>query len=985
MVFRLTRLKMLLMVDLLILIIVIPGYFYADSQIPKPAEFELTDLALDSDWVQIGEPVQISVKVINIGKSSGNLSVTLTIDDLPIKTTIVQLSGGENTTVTFSATETIEGDHKVTIGSLTRSLRVTADVPTKEAELQLSNLVTNRKEAEVGEPITVSISATNIGDANGEFSLELFVNNQERATRTIQLDGGQTSHVQFEIVENVEAEYVVKIGTLSTSFIITSEAQPVKPAEFQVTDLTVNPSSVLSDEVVAVSVMVTNIGEATGDYTVTLRIDGVTRGTRAVSLAGQATEVVEFEITESNSGTHNVEVGNMFESFIVESLASASPDTKLSRMIVNPYEVWNGETVNIRAKADNLVNEPGSLRVRLLIGGVVEATKTFSLEAGATDVPIEFLVTAGSGPTDIGTKGYRVELLNMGNQSNSLIGFFQVASDGFHTLAINRAGGGTTPMIFTLNGVTYETPYYEFLPVGEYSIATDEIVDLGTGIVEFSHWGDGLESASRTFTFDKYESMLAHYNIISGYASCPSLYTWNGTDYSYITEVSNAGWLGYMDYINESGDFVFSGGNPWDHVKIVKSQLQTRTDTDNNYDYYDIVLFQQWDEIYYLDTAYMVVVDHPKDVDAYSTMVNYVNRGFYGDIYTVNPDELLMPISATNENGDDVLFEISQLDGIFTPGIDGVLSPSWDNVSLNQLVLNLGDLSAAPDIKLLIHGMVDWGPAEPYYNWIDQFKIAFSEGVVPNGTIITSPPTMEVMDAEGNWVRIPQDREIPVPADYIPRTFCVDLMGLFPTDVSEYKIRITNFWNVTFDYIGIDTSPQKEIAVYEIPPIATLEPLDFATTESTVSGNFTKYGDVSPLLGDADDIFVIGMQGDKISLKYPIENIPSLQDDKERSVFFFVACWFKDPPWNWGYGFDFTVEPLPFRNMTGFPYTDAESYPYDAEHKAFIKQYNTRTRLSPNQPEPQSASLTTWVSVVFGIMTAVDLGIIFYYRKRNSF
>ena len=582
------------MVDLLILIIVIPGYFYADSQIPKPAEFELTDLALDSDWVQIGEPVQISVKVINIGKSSGNLSVTLTIDDLPIKTTIVQLSGGENTTVTFTATETIEGDHKVTIGSLTRSLRVTADVPTKEAELQLSNLVTNRKEAEVGEPITVSVSATNIGDTNGEFSLELFVNNQERATRTIQLDGGKTSRVQFEIVENVEAEYVVKIGTLSTSFRITSEAQPVKPAEFQVTDLTVNPSSVLSDEVVAVSVMVTNIGEATGDYTVTLRIEGVTRGTRAVSLAGQATEVVEFEITESNSGTHNVEVGNMFESFIVESLASASPDTKLSRMIVNPYEVWSGETVNIRAKADNLVNEPGSLRVRLLIGGVVEATKTFSLEAGATDVPIEFLVTAGSGPTDIGTKGYRVELLNIGNQNNSLIGFFQVASDGFHTLAINRAGGGTTPMIFTLNGVTYETPYYEFLPVGEYSIATDEIVDLGTGIVEFSHWGNGLESASITFTFDKYESILAHYNIISGYASCPSLYTWNGTEYSYITEVSNAGWLGYMDYINEAGDFVFSGGNPWDHVKIVKSQLQTRTDTDNNYDYYDIVLFQQW-------------------------------------------------------------------------------------------------------------------------------------------------------------------------------------------------------------------------------------------------------------------------------------------------------------------------------------------------------------------------------------------------------
>ncbi len=422
---------------------------------------------------------------------------------------------------------------------------------------------------------------------------------------------------------------LLTLGTLTTSFKITSEAQPVKPAEFQVTDLAVNPSSVLADEVVEISIKVTNVGEATGSYSVNLQIDGFTRETRDVTLVGQATEIIEFEISEPNSGKHTVEIDNQSGSFTVESLAPGSSDTKLHGMIVNPYEVWSGETVNVRAKADNLANEPGTLHVRLLIGGVAEETKSFSLDAGATDVSIEFSVTAGSGPIEIGTKGYRVELVNMGDQSNTLIGYFQVASDDFHTLSINRAGGGTTPMIFTLNGETYETPYSKFSPVGEYTIYTDEIVDLGTGIVEFSHWNDGIESGSRTFTLDKYTALLAHYIIISGYASCPSLYIWNGTEYSYVTEVSNAGWLGYMDYINEAGDFVFSGGNPWDHVKLDKSQLQLRTDNDNNYDYYDVVLFQQWDEIYYLDTAYMVVVDHPKGTDAYSTMVNYVNRGFY--------------------------------------------------------------------------------------------------------------------------------------------------------------------------------------------------------------------------------------------------------------------------------------------------------------------------------------------------------------------
>jgi hypothetical protein len=367
-----------------------------------------------------------------------------------------------------------------------------------------------------------------------------------------------------------------------------------------------------------------------------------------------------------------------------------------------------------------------------------------------------------------------------------------------------------------------------------------------------------------------------------------------------------------------------------------KSQLAARDG------YYDLVLFQQWDEIFYLDAAYLMVVDHPIGTDVYSTMVNYVNQAFNGQIYTVSKNNLLTPISAINEKGEDVLSYISQLDGIFTPGNNGLASPSWDNITLNQLTLNLGDLSGAQEIKLVINGMVDWGTPEPYYDWVDGFKKAFAEGLVPNGTQIYPAPYMEVMDASGNWVRVPKDKQMPTPSDYVSRSFVVDLTGLFPAGVSEYQIRITNFFNVTFDYIGIDTTPQENITVQRINPTATLDPLDFGITASTASGSFTRYGDVTQLLLDADDMFVIGMQGDKVSLKFPTADLPPLEDGMERDVFLFVACWFKDPPGNWGYGFEFTVYPLPFRSMSGFPYPSTESYPYDSEHLAYLLEYNTR-------------------------------------------
>ena len=153
---------------------------------------------------------------------------------------------------------------------------------------------------------------------------------------------------------------------------------------------------------------------------------------------------------------------------------------------------------------------------------------------------------------------------------------------------------------------------------------------VGTGVLEFTSWSDGSTSATRTFTLDRRLILVATYTLISGYASCPSLYTWNGTSYSYVTDVSNPGWLGYIGSINQNGDITFSGGNPWDYVKLDKTQLATNNGN------FDLTLAQQWDELYYLDSAYMMVVDHPVGTDAYTSMTNYLNKGSTGQIYTVN-------------------------------------------------------------------------------------------------------------------------------------------------------------------------------------------------------------------------------------------------------------------------------------------------------------------------------------------------------------
>ena len=650
-----------------------------------------------------------------------------------------------------------------------------------------------------------------------------------------------------------------------------------REAEFIISDLEISPLEVEVFEPIVVAVNVTNIGDEQGEYVGNLTVNGVLEENQTILLLAGESAIMEFTVIKEVEGTYAIEVSGLSGSIIFNTPPPTASKIALSQLSVTPYEVWPQETVTATVTATNQGSESDSLSVRLMVDDSLMDRKTVELIAKETTT-VEFMFNAT-------TEGKHTAKVN------ALSKPFTVVPTGYHTLAIRYSGGGSDLLPFTLNGETVNMPYTKLLPVGEYVITVPRPYSTETAVFEFDHFSNGDRSTTTTVNLQSRLIFVATYNLISGYSCCPSLFYWNGTDYVYVTEVSNAGWLGYIDYIDENGNIVFGGGNPWDTIKLDANQLTVRS-ADKG-DFYDVTLLQRWDEIFYLDAAYMMVVDHPSDVDVYSTMVNYVNPAFPGDVYTVSQNDLRPPVSAFNEKGEDVLFQIAEIDEFFTYGNNGLASPSWDDVLLNQLTLDLGDLSDAEEIKLVINGMIDWGAAEHYYDWIDGFKAAFADGLVTDGTQVYPAPYMEIMDAGGDWVRVPEDRQMPTPSDYVSRSFAVDLTGFFPEDVREFKIRITNFFNVTFDYIGIDTIPQENIKIQRINPVATLSQ-EFVGI-SCATGSFTKYGDVTQIVLEEDDMFVIGRQGDQVSLQFPFASLAALEDGLERDFFLFVACWFKDP------------------------------------------------------------------------------------------
>ncbi len=905
-----TKLQAILIIDLIIVASAIAGVFYISS-LPAPpltpTQVQLTDLRMNQTAL-FGQAITISFNVTNLAAEAGTYEANLKVDGVVIQSQTIQLAGSETKTVEFVISDATEGMHVVTIGNLEGTFTI-LNIFT------FSDLAINRTEAKVGEPIGISVLVTNRASESGTYSVTLKINGASIETKTGQLNAGASTTVLFGIVEQTEGTYSFAIGNLNGTFKITASAPPAKPAEFQVTNLVIDPDVAEQGAPVDITVKVTNIGELSGAHSVSLTINGAVKETKSVQLSGGATATVQFTVTQSTRGTYAVKVGDLTGTLSVQGPSTIS----LTGLVVKPYEVWAGETITIIAKGTNQGAEASSMSVKLKIDGEVVETKTFQLLGGASG-EVQFAVTAKALEPGQSSKSSAVSI-------GSMSGGFLVVKTGYHTLNVAVSPSGNADFTFTYpNGTSepHKTFWSALLPEGRYTIVMP--VQDPTGRYTFEDWDDKSTDPSRTITLNSRTSVTANYK---GGTSCPSLYIWNGTSYVYVGDVSNHGWLGYINYLNADGSITYYRNHPWDYIPLNSSQLQS---TNGNF---NLTLIQRWNEIFYLDQAYMVVVDHPANVDVYSTMVEqYLNPNYMGNIYTVSKNAL-KPVSAVNEKGENVLPQISSIDGVFTSGGTGLLSPSWNNITWNRLTLNLGNLTGAPQIKLVVRAIVDWGAAEDYTNWLNGF---FAQPV-PNGTAVTPPPYMEVKDVNGNWVRVPQSRDFPLPPDGVARTYVVDLTGLFPTN--DYSLRISNFWNVTFDYIAVDITPQQNVTIQRINPQAYLYQAYPAGSDSA-TGNFTRYGNVTQLLLAEDDMFVIGKQGDAVSLQFPIGSLTAPASGMVRSYFLYEACWFKDETGNWGFGFGFTVDPLPFRNMSGFPYLPSESYPYDAAHLAYLEQYNTR-------------------------------------------
>ncbi|MFC1939781.1 Ig-like domain-containing protein [Chloroflexota bacterium] len=190
------------------------------------------------------------------------------------------------------------------------------------------------------------------------------------------------------------------------------------PATFAVSGLSVSPTQVDIGATVTVSVTVTNTGDASGNYIVTLKVNNADVETKTGTLAGGKSQQVTFTTSKNTAGTYSVDVNGLAGKFTVKA-APPTPSQPpavtafgISGLSISPTEVDTGDKVTISVTVANTGTAAGGYEVTLKVNGAVVETKTVTLAVDSSQ-KVTFTTTKDTAGT------YSVDV-------NGLTGIFTV-------------------------------------------------------------------------------------------------------------------------------------------------------------------------------------------------------------------------------------------------------------------------------------------------------------------------------------------------------------------------------------------------------------------------------------------------------------------------------------------------------------------------------------------------------------------------------
>jgi hypothetical protein len=413
--------------------------------------------------------------------------------------------------------------------------------------------------------------------------------------------------------------------------------------------------------------------------------------------------------------------------------------------------------------------------------------------------------------------------------------------------------------------------------------------------------------------------------------SCPFLYGWDGERFVYLTDVLGTAPLGELQP---------DGGRikpyPEEFVRLPESLRQQNG-------MYVFQLTDELREVDYFDQVRLFAIDHPASDEIYANEI-YTSAPSTPTLHAVGQKH--SPVSAVDDHGNDVLPLLRAVDGRYPTNFrqNRILGLA----DVHTLTLDLGAAASSNALTLWLTGWVFWTDSNA------------SRALMSNSELQMVSPYLQVRDEQGKWVTVMADMGLPSGTN---RTMRLDLTGRFLS--ADRQVRIVTNFCVYWDQIFFTTEAAAAPRPIELPLVsadshyrgfstplsdpAHLRPdaFDYTTVLAEAPwnpmfGNYTRYGDTVKLVSQADDQMVVMATGDELTVKFDARRLPPLRPGWKRALFLYTHGWAKDGEPNTA--FSKTVGPLPFRQMSNYPYGPGERYPDSPEHQQYMREFQTRPR-----------------------------------------
>jgi len=416
-------------------------------------------------------------------------------------------------------------------------------------------------------------------------------------------------------------------------------------------------------------------------------------------------------------------------------------------------------------------------------------------------------------------------------------------------------------------------------------------------------------------------------------SSCPYLFAWNGSRFEFVADFGGVGGLGYL-----VAPGVYAKPDPTEYLRIPR--LKPRNGE------YVLQCMTPLEEITYFDEAKLIAVDHPEGTEVWPNEMMAISAPPpAAEIFCYRKP--IDPVGAVNEQGVDVTDKVLRIDRRYA-GATGVSGKYMGLADDHFVELDFGDrlakLAKGRRLVLFLHGWVEYGYSSTNY-------AAFQAGKTAKA------PSIHVLRA-GKWVELFADVGYPAGIQHM---MTLEVTGKIRP--GDRKIRISSnmelYWDRIFlgEHLGTSVLKTKEAAVRSAnlhfrgypreyspdgrhPVLSDYDNLDHALPWKLMSGQYTRYGEVSEILGQADDCYVIMGRGEELTLRFAAGAFGPVPKGMRRSFILKTDSFCKDMDLYTAY--PDTVKPLPFHSMSGYPYGPKEHYPDTAKTREYRRKFNTR-------------------------------------------